>query len=192
MHYNYHPEKPIEKLYIPPESDLDWLKINEGKAEIHMMALAEAMYDAYNESEPKLLKAGEWHIPFGDNIELPPTIPIDEGYTLEEGVNLRKVQIAVARCARVSYTVVGEEKQFDYEKDIKLHDDLSKSGHWSAFEHCAKAMNENEHRWYHNCEGGSTNEDGSGSALKTVHGVSGNFKGFIQYRKMFKGEDING
>ena len=34
------------------------------------MALAEAMWDAYNESVPKQLKAGEWHIPFGDDINL--------------------------------------------------------------------------------------------------------------------------
>lgn len=48
---------------------LHFLKQNEGQADIHMMALAEAMWDAYNESTPKVLKAGEWHIPFGDDID---------------------------------------------------------------------------------------------------------------------------
>jgi hypothetical protein len=37
-------------------TDLDWLKINKGQADIHMMFLAEAMWDALNESKPKELK----------------------------------------------------------------------------------------------------------------------------------------
>lgn len=44
-------------------TDIDWQKINYSQAEIHIQALAESMWDAYNESTPKQLKAGEWHIP---------------------------------------------------------------------------------------------------------------------------------
>ena len=44
-------------------TDIDWQKINHSQAEIHIQALAESMWDAYNESTPKQLKAGEWHIP---------------------------------------------------------------------------------------------------------------------------------
>lgn len=51
------------------EDPMFWLEINRGQAEIHMMALAEAMWDAMNESTPKQLKAGEWHIPFGDDLD---------------------------------------------------------------------------------------------------------------------------
>src|SRR5690606_22823686 len=51
-------------------SELDWLMRNEGQAEIHMMKIAEMMWDAYNESEPIRLKAGEWHIPFRDKIDM--------------------------------------------------------------------------------------------------------------------------
>ena len=47
----------------------DWFSINKGQAEIHMMALAEAIYDAMNESTPKQLKAGEYHIPMIKIIE---------------------------------------------------------------------------------------------------------------------------
>ena len=43
--------------------EMDWFNINKGQAEIHMMALAEAIYDAMNESTPKQLEAGEWHVP---------------------------------------------------------------------------------------------------------------------------------
>lgn len=117
---------------------LDWLKKNQGQAEIHMMALAEAMWDVFNESTPKQLKHGEWHIPFGDNIDLPSPIPIDFGFSLEEGVWIRKAKIATARCARTSYTVVGEEdKLANYDNDIKLHDRLESVKHASPFEHCA-------------------------------------------------------
>lgn len=146
---------------------IDKLKINRGQAEIHMMALAEAMWDAYNESIPKELKAGEWHIPFGDNIKfdldgLPPQNLIDNF----------KVKIATARCARVSYTVVGEEdKLINYDNDIKLHDKLLASGHMSPFEHCAQAIPIND-------------------SLAPDFYESGNFKGgWRQYRKTIAGEN---
>ena len=41
-------------------SEEKWLSLNKGQAEIHMMALAEAMWDAYQESTPKVLKEGKW------------------------------------------------------------------------------------------------------------------------------------
>ena len=47
-----------------PETIEDWLVINESQAEIHIQALAEAMWDAMNESIPKQLKSGEFHLPF--------------------------------------------------------------------------------------------------------------------------------
>lgn len=181
----------------------DWLTTNKGQAEIHMMALAEAMWDAYNESTPKELKAGEWHIPFGDNMdesEIYRMASNDINYKLSEFIDkalpLTKIKIATARCARVSYTVVGEEdkklvqeitdkniaegkghkwesvdyqlkEQKQYENDIKLHDRLAESGHWSPFEHCAQVNKYLGSDW------------------------SGNFRGFVQYRKMFNNENIN-
>ena len=39
------------------------LKWNKGQADIHMMALAEAMWDCMNESTPNELEEGEWHLP---------------------------------------------------------------------------------------------------------------------------------
>ena len=46
-----------------------WQAVNKGQAEIHMMDLAEKIYDAVNESTPKQLKAGEWHIPYEEIID---------------------------------------------------------------------------------------------------------------------------
>ena len=52
------------KTIINNYTDLDWLQINKGQAEIHMMALAEAIYDEYQNSVPLQLKENQWHIPF--------------------------------------------------------------------------------------------------------------------------------
>ncbi len=128
---------------------LGWLQLNKGKAEIHLMELAECMWDAINESTPKELKPGQWHIPFGDNISMS---ILDQHEIANKFPDIKskedlKIRIATARCARVSYTVVGEEgKEPNYENDIKLHDRLAASSHWSPFEHCAKVPTEDEYR----------------------------------------------
>ncbi len=162
-------------------------------AEIHIANLANKMLNAYNESTPKSLKPGEWHIPFGDKIEIPRLKDLyksngnvetpDEVYYQE--LDDIRIKIATARCARVSY--INYEGKDDYEADIKLHDILSKSGHWSCFEHCAKAMDTEE---YH--EHISGNNNGLWPEIcpeKKNFGWSGNFRGFIQYRKTFKNEN---
>lgn len=162
-------------------TDLMYLQNNEGQAEIHMMALAEAMWDAYNENTPKKLKAGEWHIPFGNNIENlslyltknHKDFEVDQPNE-EQILNAYKIKIATARCARISYTVVGEEgKEPNYENDIKLHDKLANDGHWSPFEHCAQVMETSKYL----------------SPSQPLECWSGNFKGFTQYRKMFNNEN---
>jgi len=45
-------------------SEEKWQSINKSQAEIHIQALAEAMYDARNESVPKQLQVDEYHLPF--------------------------------------------------------------------------------------------------------------------------------
>ena len=50
-------------------SEEKWLSINKGQAEIHMMALAECIYDAVNESTPRQLQENEWHLPMIEVIE---------------------------------------------------------------------------------------------------------------------------
>lgn len=63
----YHTKE--EQEYIKSCSEIKKLEFNKGQAEIHMMALAECIWDAYNESTPKVLKAGQWHIPMIEVIE---------------------------------------------------------------------------------------------------------------------------
>jgi thymidylate synthase ThyX len=117
-------------------------------AQPEFQALAYLMLEKYNNSTPTVVPTGEWHIPFGDKMP--------DGITHEQ-----RLKIATARCARTSYlTFDGEIKP---EKDYDLHDQLAASGHWSPFEHVAKAQ------WH--------------------SGQSGNFKGWEQYRKTFLNEN---
>jgi len=174
----YHNSDPADKKIT--ESDVDWKGINLGQGEIHIMALAEAMWDAMNESTPRKLQPGEWHIPFGNNISSDVNrwefiAPIKDLW----GSDLTPlfIKVATARCARVSY--LNFEGKDDYAADIKLHDQLLSSGHMSPFEHCAKAMSDQE---YYNDERGVGLSDARA-------GWSGNFRGFTQYRKMIPGEN---
>ena len=140
----------------------EWQSINTSQAEIHIQALAEAMWDAINESTPKKLKAGEWHIPFGDNIqpgiveyaeyysnqgtkqiEYPSGKILREGKSPEESNLEFNIKVATACCARLSYMTF--DNKIDYEKDIQLHDMLLKEGHFSPFEHCARTMSDLEY-----------------------------------------------
>lgn len=161
---------------IENDEPWEWARLSKSGAEIHIQALAEAMWDAMNESTPVQLKAGEWHIPFRDNINLPSTIPIPAGLTLEEGVQLRKVKVAVARCARLSYLTFDGE--MDIDKDIALHDRLLSSRHASPFEHVCQCLTDKE---YENFGKKTFSSDGSYIFEK---GWVDNFRGFKSYRRI--------
>ncbi len=106
-----------------------------------------------------------WHIPYiqDDEQELPLQV---------------RQHIGVARCARVSYLTHNGTRSID--KDIVLYNRLltgGSSGHWSPFEHVAKSTDWTELR------------------LNFADGTSkrepiwcGNFQGWIQFRKIHRGE----
>lgn len=209
---------------VSKRTEEEWFTENKSQAEIHIQRLAELMWDAMNESNPKQLQPGEWHIPYGDQIDEDQikstlweksTIDGYEVYAKQNDVllpeasanfvNRKKIEIAVARCARVSYTVVGDEdKPADYTKDIALYDRLKASGHMSPFEHIGRAMTESEYYTYlSGVYPGSTDNEGNIFLYETyatgeykndkivdMYGWSGNFRGFIQHRKMLPGENI--
>ena len=157
-------------LFAEDADTVAWLKANKGQAEIHMMALAECIWDAVSESTPKVLKAGEWHIPFED------TIADVRHWGTGVPQTMDMVKVSVAMAARTSYTVVGEEKEVNYEAMIGLHDRLLAwdPPHSSPLEHCAKAMT-NEEYW---SSFGTTAQNTKGN------GWCNNLKGFIPYRYM--------
>ena len=174
-------------------SEEKWLSLNKGQAEIHMMALAECIWDAYNESAPKQLKAGEWHIPFGDKMDISSEEYINiTGKVILKTKDLIKIKVksSVAMAARTSYTIVGEEKGLDYEALIGLHDRLLAQDppHSSPMEHCARAMSNEEHNSY--LKGvieliDIDEPEYNGGIYEPKFSEKGwcnNFKGFIPYR----------
>jgi thymidylate synthase ThyX len=92
---------------------------------------------------------------------LPLVRPGEEGEFTPD--DLRRV--SVGRCARVSYLT--HDGLRDPAKDVALHDRLLASGHMSPFEHVARVM---------------TSEELGTSPW------SGNFHGFVQYRKLLPNE----
>lgn len=172
-------------------SDLNWLKINKGQADIHMMFLAEAIYDAMNESTPRQLKEGEWHIPYGDNMDYEELGRVSAEYyknNPNEIVDVNKwlCQVSIARCARLSYQTLGDNPVIDYEADLKLYEILTSNGHASPTEHVARAMTNEEYNSY--VKGKVVNQ---GTDLMPMWVLSNeakgwcrNFQGFIQYREL--------
>lgn len=112
-------------------SGTDWenffnLRISD-KAEPHIKELAEAMYKAMDESTPKVVTVGDYHLPYITSEEL-------------EHNSLADCKLAsVARCARVSYAPFGSTEP-DFKKDLELGRTLLKDKHMSAFEHVATPL----------------------------------------------------
>ena len=162
---------------------------NKGQAEIHMMALAEAIYDAVNESTPKQLKSNEWHIPFRDKIDYGLVGDISHNRNDEKSIENLMVKISTAIAARTSYTIVGNEKEIDYRKMIELHDKLIEMKHSSPFEHCARAMSDTEYNQYTKTYPPTNPSDdvynfNTDNKVNVIFdkGWCRNYKGFIMYR----------
>ena len=183
-----------------------WQSINKSGAEIHMQALAETIWDAMNESSPKLLRPEEWHAPYQDQIDVQELGKITANYNFTSKENIEaRLKICAARCARLSYMT--QDNQIDYQKDLDLYDRLASSGHMSPFEHCAKTMTEEQ--YYSFIKGrvptirdeyGITNLEmmpySSGHPIVgfkglnpnngTRYGWCNNFRGFIQQRYLME------
>lgn len=171
-------------------SEIDWLKLNTGQAEIHMMTLAECIYDAIQESVPKELKEGNWHVPFGNKIpevywksltgEYDTKFPIPE-----------MVKSSTSMAARTSYTVVGDEKEVEWTKHFELHDRLvnQKPPHSSPMEHCAQVPTNEEYGSYikGKCSFIDIPDMDTFLSLDTNSmGWFRNFKGFKPYRQIIE------
>lgn len=184
---------------------VDWLKVNQSQAEIHLSLLAEAMWDAYNESIPKQLQAGDWHIPFEDKIDLKQLEKVTEWETFPltadygdrlikekternlEKLKTNRIKVSTGMCARTSYTTVGTEKEVSYETFISIHDKMVKANpmHSSPFEHCARTMSEDEYKMHYN--GIQTiAPDKTRIPSRSNEGWCKNFRGFIQYRELLE------
>ena len=157
-------------------TEINWFKNNKGQAEIHMMALAECIYDAMNESTPKQLRAGEWHIPMRDKIDNDILLDtLEDGNFINDKIENYIVKISTAMAAHTSYTIVGGEAVKSYEKWIELHDKLIAYDppHSSPMEHCCICVTKDE---YNN------------SLKGQEKGWFRNYKGFKSYRQIIETE----
>lgn len=201
-------EQNIERLVSFKNDVLFRLEHNKGAGEIHIMELAEKMYDALGESKPQLLEDDEWHIPFAEDFkgkinESLLKLELDEISYIPEPILMNidfltqaMLSIATARCARLSYKTLGPEPIRSIVKDLQLAYDLYKMEHMSPFEHCAKAMNDEE--YYSHFRGvlpfTGIYRDGENefAVIDPINiddssfGWSRNFRGFVQYREVIE------
>jgi hypothetical protein len=105
-------------------------------AQPEIEAPAEYMYEALQDSTPKILQPDEWHLPYIK----------DDDYT--DSMNyadplLTLIQVSAARCARVSYLT--QDGIRDLSEDLKLFDRLVTADppHYSPLEHVAMPNPEN-------------------------------------------------
>jgi hypothetical protein len=103
-----------------------------------------------------------------------------EGNDSFESIQKIALKISTSNCARISYTTLGDNPKIDHEADIRLHDMLVESGHWSPFEHVAKAMTHQEYYQFRNGWLNNTSEE----VIRQSAGWCRNFRGFIQYRAL--------
>ena len=137
-------------------TELFKLQHNKGQGEIHIMKMAEMIYDALQESKPTFKKAGEWHIPYFNDYTLP-------GVFYDVDVE-KLVKISTSKAARESYTIVGNEVNVPFEKHIELYEKLVayEPPHSSPLEHTAQvptqyeydiALKGEEEGWFYNLKG---------------------------------------
>lgn len=153
-----------------------WLRLDEdAQPEIHELSLC--MKSAYDESDPELLKAGEWHTPYVKHKRYP-----EELIYKVNGVSVNvkdAIAISSSCCAQVSYRNIDNS----FEKAMKVYERLGVGGskiHASPFENVATPMSytnitdiPQDSKW----EEGVTHCDRDGCFW------SGNFKGFVQHRQ---------
>lgn len=120
-------------------------------AQPEIRKIAEMMRDIYYGSEPTYVPTGGWHLPLLRDQDR--ELPIEQ-----------QKAVSAAKCARVSYLT--HDGRRDISEDLRLHDQLVASGHWSPFEHVAKALPHYAYVVY-----------------------TGNFRAWEQYRKGFQNEN---
>lgn len=131
-------------------------------AQPEIRKIAEMMKEVYLASDPNLLMAGEWHLPY-----------LEEDWKDRYSLDVAKMA-STARCARVSY--LNQDKEINVQSDITLYERLVSGGHLSPLEHVATPVGQEM-----KLVGPGWNEYFSP--------MIGNFKGWKQLRKFIPNED---
>lgn len=154
-------------------------------AQAEIRVLAEQMWRAWNDSEPKKLRKGEWHLPFVSIDEYHQAL-YDHRYLGRdndecwdyEGANDQCRKASSAYCARTSFLSFMTGKRATLEENLRLYDKLVDSApmHLSPLEHQATP------------DKNVGNEvDGDIWSHPELHG---NLPGWIQNRKTIPGEAV--
>lgn len=190
-------------------SNFFWLRDDE-LADPTLGELARLMRLAANHSQPRLLAPGMWHLPYidwfmdgGKQIAWIDYVPDDLSKPVERTyLSIEDaIKVSCARCAAVSYRNEG----YGLMKSTELFERLvgSDKKHASALEHCATPIASapaikgedgtlvggrrlNMPFWPETWAEGISHVDREGNLW------SGNLMGWIQYRKLVKGENYNG
>ena len=101
-----------------------------------------------------------------------------------------QIKLSVGRAANTSYTVVGDGKELTLEQAIKIHNKCKELNHSSVFEHCARAMSDEEYECFLKGEREINKNANHWSDVEyfydydKIFGWCNNLKGFIPYRYM--------
>lgn len=164
-----------------PKTVLEWLQLNKAAVEIHFGILTESIRVAMNNSVPKALDAGQWHIPYENKIEYGKIsqLMIDHSVIpFNDHREMAMVKVACGMAARTSYTTVEGSKDIGYGGLLDIHDRhiVADPPHSSIYEHCNMAMYQKQYdnytRTYLDLE----------DNLVVEKGWCNNVRGYIQYR----------
>lgn len=142
---------------------------DDAQPEIHELAIR--MREARNGSTPRLLKFGEWHLPYISEDERN-----DQFFKIPANRNMLQ-KISAARCCRVSY-LKHDGQVPDVNDDLALFQRLAGAvpRHLSPLEHQATPIETDPSLRSH--------LDAYGNMF------SGNLKGWLQYRNLFLYEEV--
>jgi thymidylate synthase ThyX len=178
-----------------------WLR-DDKAADPTIAELARVMKEAQEQSVPELLRAGEYHVPYID-IWYDHAVGM-RGYSIDiEGEPRtltveQAIKVSCARCAAVSYRNEG----YGLEKSLEVYERLlgSDKKHASAFEHVAtpqtvkvdyNAFVRTGKEQCNDPASPTTWQPGISHADRNGRLWSGNFCGWIQYRKTIDGENYS-
>lgn len=156
----------------------NWYALRTHKdAQPEIRRLAQQMLQAQNNSTPRRLMPGDWHLPY-----------VSDAMRADMSTE-SALQVSTARCARVSYMTF-DQKVSTREQDESLYEKLVGSHplHASPAEHQAQADFLSPQ--------GVTNIR-SGMDWRFMDSwqkpfLHGNFRGFVQHRKLLRGEFTKG
>ena len=173
-----------------------WLRVHPD-AQPEIAELARCMYEAREASTPLKLNEGEWHLPYVDQFRDSTGMLQYCDYDGEEVYTLEEAQkISASCCAQASYRALDQS----LEKALGLFDRLAGGVplHASPFEHPCCPYGDVEYDIRLNAKAElKTSLEAVYDDPDTVEKMSdivmycGNFRGFTQYRKTMKNENVS-